>query len=104
MDDLTKGVIWAFVGFLAKEIYDWIKSRLEKSTEKDRKELDEFIREVKAFIGEFHDLKEVIGMVTLKLEFFKEALDKIPKLEKDLNEAHAKIRETRAQLGHSNGR
>jgi predicted RNase H-like nuclease (RuvC/YqgF family) len=87
-------ILWAIAGFFAVKVVDWILT-LKK---KDEELKDETIRTLEISIEENSD-------ALLKLRFSIESLEKsiapLPRIEKDVNEAHTKIRELKAGLGLS---
>lgn len=89
MEELDKGAVGLALGFLAKEAFDWVKAKLNKDAESQ----DALMKKNTEAIEQ---LKFALVKLQCSIETFQEKLAPIPKLQADVNEAHAKIREMKA--------
>lgn len=96
MEELDKGAIGLALGFLGKELFDWVKGKLNKESETRDAELKKNTEAI-------NELKFTLTKLECTLKSFEEKLTAIPKLQSDVNEAHAKIRELKAANGKHHG-
>lgn len=83
--------VLGFVGaFIVKEAWDWIKGKADKEASHVNRSLDKNTEAIS-------QLQIAIVELKLRIEHLSEKLAPIPKLSKDIHEAHTKIRELRVQ-------
>jgi len=90
------GILGAIIGFLATEIYSWAKSKISKDSDRRDKEMNENTEAVK-------ELSLSLVRLEIEIKHLSEKLSSLPKIEKDVNEAHAKIREIKVLLKEEGG-
>lgn len=88
---LPPEILWAIAGFFAVKIVDWVLS-LKK---KDEDLKDETVKRLEVTLEENTEQMRELKYAIKSLE---KSVAPIPKLEKDIDEAHVKIRELKASL------
>jgi exonuclease VII small subunit len=89
--NIPEGVLWGLIGFIALEAFRWVKGL---ATTKEQLK-DKTVQELTVSVEELTDM-------AMRLKYAMESLEKavapIPRLEKDVNEAHFKIREVEKRI------
>jgi hypothetical protein len=89
--NLPPEAIWAAIGFVFVKVFDWLMGFKKKDDELK----DETFKKLEVSLDE--NSQEM-----MRLRFSIESLEKtvapLPKMEKDINEAHMKIREIKAVM------
>lgn len=88
-------IIMAILGFagafLVKEAWDFIKAKGDKQSQFIDKALEKNTEAIS-------QLQIAIVELKIRIEHLSEKLTPVPKLSKDMNEVHAKIRELRVRV------
>lgn len=91
---ITLTALLGFIGtlgaFLIKEVYEYAKSKLTKAQEQKDEQLIENTKAVS-------NLNQSIAKLEVQIEFMAKALEAMPKMQKDINEAHLKIRDIKSK-------
>lgn len=90
--DPNQSVVYLMGGFLLKEIFDILKQRFIKDN--DKRDLG-----IEQNTTALNDLRITLTKLEVQIGHILEKMAVIPKMEKDLNAAHAKLRD----MGQGNG-
>lgn len=80
-----KEVLLVVLGFAAKEVWDWIKAKLNREAEEERGERKELTKAV-------NDLSHKVTELNATITHMAKLTEMIPKIVRDIDQAHMKIR------------
>jgi len=89
--DVPMGVVWAAGAFIATKLFDWVMGLKRKH---DQLKDDT----VKALGTSLDQNSKALAALEISIKSLEKSVAPIPKLQKDVNEAHAKIREINVRL------
>ena len=91
------GAACAIGGFVATNAFGWLKERFSKESDRKAAVVDEA---TKAIAG----LTLAVTKLDLRMETLIKEVAELPRMNKDINEAHAKIREIAVKVDGENCR
>lgn len=89
--EFPKEILWAIVGFVAVKVFDFVAGLWQAKTALK----DDTVKKLEVSLDENSDALRNLKFAISSLE---KSVAPIPRLEKDVTEAHTKIRELKASL------